>query len=559
MGIGYDAGIGLQTWASGHSGAPWNHVQSFPIENLQQPVSWFNAMFSPGQYLLPGLLADLGLPIGWASLLVVVACSFLGLAGYARLYRQLGFPEGPVEWCLLAIVCSRIFGYYFGIYLGGEPLIFAGFPWFCLASNALLERRWGFLLWPLLFLAGSFLKLSFVIAGLAVLAGYCLRPLFLPAEGAHSLPADDAPTAQPEPERPTPQSPALSFARPHLLALFRRGALCSALFLFSYWALHRLYLSHGWTAAESTRQWKEPFKNLLLVLGNAPVAWFSGFDLIDLFGFNHGGLRHEFTGHPFVYLLFALLSLLSLFLLWQVWRRNPNPHYRATWLGFALVSLPLFIYLFSNAGSWYEERHLRPLSYLLLPGIAVALHQVRAHRQAWVGVVFLMLTLGYSLGSFAVNVKRRLPFAQSDRTRFTQWNMDDQTLQTFHGLADLSQPGQALFVSDLHTVSIEVMPHRFTRMPLADALAKDGSSTRGQIPHLIIHQSRKNFDLARTKALLSRLVDLPQWFVLETPTSLFFHGGTAPPPQLPGWQLNQWRPITVPDLDRYYVPNWPKK
>ena len=59
-----DAAYGLLVHKSMRHGAPWNHIAEPSAENIATDRVYFYAVWSPGQYTVPGALIDVGLSTG---------------------------------------------------------------------------------------------------------------------------------------------------------------------------------------------------------------------------------------------------------------------------------------------------------------------------------------------------------------------------------------------------------------------------------------------------------------------------------------------------------------
>src|SRR5471032_1505130 len=136
------------------------------------------AVWSPGQYLFAGPLEWAGLGLGAAMNVVTTMFTVLGLLGWYRLYRSWNFPIASATLAIAVTAGSRSFALPFGIYNGGEVLLFGSMPWFLLLlgrSAALAPRQVIALLAALVVVA--FLKLSGIVFALAALAAVVIYDL----------------------------------------------------------------------------------------------------------------------------------------------------------------------------------------------------------------------------------------------------------------------------------------------------------------------------------------------------------------------------------------------
>jgi hypothetical protein len=174
-----DAGWGFLVWRSLQEGAPLNTYWSPDPANIAVdhavPLTWF----SPGQYLLPGLIASIGLPIGAGIALTCGVALLSLLLGCIMLCRRFALAPSTA---LLAVLFLSAFRYStapFSIYDGGTILLQGALPWLCLlalrvpAASLASSAALAFLVVALGFLA----KLTGVIVAAAALTAACAPAL----------------------------------------------------------------------------------------------------------------------------------------------------------------------------------------------------------------------------------------------------------------------------------------------------------------------------------------------------------------------------------------------
>ena len=169
-----DSGWGFLVLDSMKHGAPFNSLTQPNVADIATDSTQFMTWWSPGQYLVPGLFGLLGADLGLAMVLTSTLFSILGALGWYCFYREVGFPFKTVAIACLTIVTTRWFVLPFGIYNGGEVLLFGLAPWAALLF-------WRFRRLPAVaapFLIGALLvltcaKLTGSIFGCALL-GACL-------------------------------------------------------------------------------------------------------------------------------------------------------------------------------------------------------------------------------------------------------------------------------------------------------------------------------------------------------------------------------------------------
>ena len=87
-----DSAFGFLVWDSMVRGAGFNQLVGPNPADIAHDTAEFLTTWSPGQYIFPGLLETLGLPLGVAIALVTTIFAAVGLAGWYALYRSFGFP-----------------------------------------------------------------------------------------------------------------------------------------------------------------------------------------------------------------------------------------------------------------------------------------------------------------------------------------------------------------------------------------------------------------------------------------------------------------------------------
>jgi hypothetical protein len=175
-----DPGFGFLAWRGFLEGAPFNHIlEPDPVDIARDRTTFF-AYWSPGQYLVPGVIALLGVRLGTAIVLTAGGALLIGLLGWLRIARAFAFPAAAGLLLAATLPLLRFSTLTFGIYTGGEALLQAALPWMILLS--LRVPRAGAAESALIAFAvvaiGFFANLTGVIVACAALAAACL-PQFL--------------------------------------------------------------------------------------------------------------------------------------------------------------------------------------------------------------------------------------------------------------------------------------------------------------------------------------------------------------------------------------------
>ena len=376
-----DSAWGFVVLESMARGGPFNHIVEPARDDLARDASAFSALWSPGQYLLPYALQQLGLTLGSALVVVAAVFTVLGLVGWQAVYRAWDFPPLTVAIAIALIAGSRAIALPFGVYNGGELLLFGTVPWFLL----LLFR------WRSLTIVQS---LGIVVAmGIVVfmkLSGAVIAYAALAALVVHDL-----------------LPPSISRLRRPIMATLIAVAFAAGFYF--------VWLSKGTTAATgaggSTQLlWADLIPRFL----QGWAATFSG--MLSL-----GDLARRLFQHPAQPLLGSLdtlhliASIPALALMAWMCRRLWSGH--ADYVRFALAAAVFFILamtlIYSTGGAIHmEERFYRPLALVLLVGVV--------HAAATSGAV-LRLPLAaiaaaavvYGVASYFVRAEQNLQYPMS--------------------------------------------------------------------------------------------------------------------------------------------------
>jgi hypothetical protein len=320
-----------------------------------------------------GLIERLGVGLGTAMTLVTTVFTVSGLVGWYRLYRRWNFPATSAAVAIAITAGSRHFALPFGIYNGGEVLLFGTLPWFLL-----LLGRWSTLS-PLqaagILLAVvvvAFMKLSGILFAYAALAGLVVHDLWPPDR-----------------------------------IRWRRPLTAAAIAIVFAVALHFMWLSRGWTAVDG----KGPS-----AWGNLAPSFFEGWAATVMAMVSLGDLAARIfqrPGQPILQSLdmaYLAASVPALLLLgWSARRlRASHPDY----LRFAAATSIFFIaglaVIYGKGGELkMEDRFFRPLAMLLLIGVvhAVATAQTRIRLPMSALAAAMMI---YGMSSYVVRLQHNL-------------------------------------------------------------------------------------------------------------------------------------------------------
>jgi hypothetical protein len=368
-----DPGFGFLAWRGLLEGAPFNHIpEPDPIDIARDRATFF-AYWSPGQYLVPGIISLPGVRMGTAIVLTAGGALLIGLLGWLRVARTFAFPAAAGLLLAATLPLLRFSTLTFGIYTGGEALLQAALPWMILLS--LRVPRAGAAESALVAFAvvaiGFSAKLTGVIAASAALGAACL-PQFLK-------------------ER-------------RLTAGMVFGALSASAALA---LVYVLWLARGPSAVGGSNGEGAAANIAFMVL----APWTAGLSLLDLlfriFLFPSG----EILSGPGVtlWLLAPFAGLIA--------DRDARDVGVQAWLNFAGVFCLLFgsvllVMMLGLAGISMEERHVRPIGVVILISLVVIAMTAQRHgwrRRVVAGLCAIMAS--YGLGSF---VFRALNAYQAD-------------------------------------------------------------------------------------------------------------------------------------------------
>lgn len=366
-----DSGWGLLGW-DGRDHLPFNHAASPDFDDISKDVVSFMTIWSPGQHVLPGVLEEWGISLGLAVIGVVAAFSALGIWGWFALYRAFGFPLRTSAVAVAVIVGSRHFTAEFGIYIGGEVLLFGVAPWFLLLVWRLRALTWTAV--PLL-LAGIVAMVFAKLSGIMVASA---------AIGASALCG-----AEPWLSRP----------------VVRRGLVAGTTIAIVGILFYHGWYSRGWTAVStgSNFRWSGLVDQTLFTVGS---TWSASLSLVDLSNYlllrPSGGVLGSTMQIAYVFLPFAIATF---FFAWWRLRKDYPEYLRFTLLmciayGAALVLV--------RAEYPPEDRFCRIVSLLLLGGFVHAFMNAPSRSLRVVAAGVAVVAVSYGLSSHALHVWRHL-------------------------------------------------------------------------------------------------------------------------------------------------------
>lgn len=496
-----DSATGFYVWDSWRAGAPWNHMVAPDDVNIARDTSFFQAWWSPGQYLVTAPWQLLGLSLGHAIALGGGLATTLALIGFWRLYRTFGFSYSVAGWAVLAVACNWTVTRTYGDYLGGETALLAVLPWLVLALQRVLAPGSNFA-WaavPALVWFGVMAKNSFLPVAAGLIAGF---------RGLHVW-----------------GRPWLTAAK---LAELTRWAAWFGLGYLLFWSTYlRLGVAPGlgFGGPIDTDWWL----SALRVLG-FPVS--SIFSLGNVLGrvFQH-------PSHPLVasvhalWPLHLLITLGSTVVLVRLLRQEftQRPAWARLLLGVVVANLAFYglILLWRSAGG-LEERFFKPVGFLLLPSLVASLHHPRPRWAGRMLGLLLVLTSAYGLAAFANRAHHLTRLANEGRRGTTQNVLSREGLRVLHALDSTLPPSSLIVVpSPEMTLEIQRVRRLSTHAAMMDPAQLVAERRSGRVENLIVLVDDRMLARGQARALLDSFADYSPsaWTVHRYGSWMFCHQG----------------------------------
>lgn len=470
-----DSGWGLLGWDN-RAGLPFNMSSGPDPGDISRDVSGFMTAWSPGQHLLPGWLEEAGLDLGWAMVLVAAAATIAGLLGWYVLYRAFGFPVRSSAIAVLIVACTRHVGLAFGIYNGGEVLLFGTAPWFLLVVWRLRDLRWSAVV-PLLAAA--------LVLFLAKLSGIVLAAAAIGA-------------VVPRPERGWL---GVALARRAVVA----GVTITAMGLVFYFA----WFSRGWTAVseQSALQWPLLVSHGALAVG---AVWSSSLSLGELAAYLLVHPSRPVLGSVLpVYYLFLPLALATFVLMWWRLRRDFADYLLFAALFAAAVSAVLVWTWARGSVVSSDERHFRIASLVLFGGMVHCFLELpwRLPRLAFAAIAILACAYGAAAQASRLADNARRPLG--DRG-FRHWIASAEALDFIRSVDRRGADRRATLI---HVTSPEIgleVRHSRVMANHADFQSPDFLRTvklHGRVPRLYVIVQKRLVDNGKADLMLRSFVD----------------------------------------------------
>jgi hypothetical protein len=498
--IGVDPAYSLRVYQSAQAGAAWNHLIEPDVGDLSRDRASFFAMFSPGAYLVPGLLMSMGLSMGAAATLVSIAATLLGLIGWFRLYREFAFDRITATLACTALAASRSVNLAFITYLGGEVLAFAVFPFLACAAWRRRDSRWLPLLAAMAVVVAFTAKNSLAI----YMTGWLI------AQSAVALldrRRSDRRVAAP------------------LLAV---GAAVTMMAV-----IHVLFVMRGWSPlsyqpsiALSARPYVLPWAMPVL----AATSWD---DLLSWVFLHPSGAIWPFDYRNSVVFL-ALIASGSLVAAVLAMTRQRHPHVRQVFL-YSIVTVGGLMTLMASGAvaSLDLARHYRVIGYAWLPFIVQAALTARPVMAVILAGV-LALPGVYGIGSFAANWRRHYAArdSQSERLHITHPQVTPRIARALQVL-DRDLPDGTVVVTPVPTYALEFLRTRALATNIVADEIRQVRVHHGRAANLIVIADRRAMTPGKQQAWLATFDGYDRWESLDVDDHRFYV--PAGQPVNPSW------------------------
>jgi hypothetical protein len=428
-------------------------------QNMAVDHDTFWAAHSPGQFLFPGIISLTGIRIGTALRILEVLGIALGLFGYYRLFaRTFSFSKEVAILACGAILLNRGTLDNFITYSGGPLLLFAAMPYFLMSTMFCLKRRGIYLaLVPLIFLGGTFLKLSFAIVAIGMIGASIFRRLVKQAR----------------------------CARKDVLI---QSTLDLCAFGLSYSLLYILHVSQGLTAAHprighSIAELMFFVMYSVSCIMSATVSLFRSLSRLGYYLVFPYPELYQHIPTPWSVVVVAVAALSVVVLIVVVWRVQQT-EYRSVLLSLAGVHVAILTSFFLGGNLIAEDRHFWPVSMILLPGLIHLAARIRNKRWRWAVATIMVLPLVYGVWSHRYNVRQTAIGGRSAALALAYPEAGQKVIDLILRLdEDLADGRNVFFFTE---PSLALLIHKNAILVTIDPDAAFKSSYRGNVDRLIV-------------------------------------------------------------------------
>jgi hypothetical protein len=395
---------GFMIMNSMEHGGHFNLLVSPAFQDMAKDRYEFLAWWSPGQYLLPYFFKSLfKVTTGQAVSLTIAICSLLGLAGFYRLFKQLGFTKWIAAISTAFIATQLFFVLPFTYFTGGEVLIFAFMGWFLYGCFSFKKITWQVLVF-LFFsgLIGFFSKSSFLWM---YAAGVACMWINISMDETNNI--------------------SLSrYSKKEIITFLKNGLLLAVPFIGAVAIIYIFYLSKGITPTSDQGALLVKPETFGYPLASPMLSAFSVDELFDGLIYRPDGST-GITYHSAIILVFVL-AFCSLAFMVLINRFAPTKKYLRAIYVFYIIGVIFFSYMYlKQATISYESRHFRIIGLLCLPGFIYLLFKTKVTKAiffiAWIYFAYM------SFNFFRINYNGNKGAAKGN-TGLSQVIYDKRTL-----------------------------------------------------------------------------------------------------------------------------------
>lgn len=487
-----DQGEGFRILEAMKAGARFNNQAVPDPANIARDINGFMGWWSPAQYLVPGVFEWLGLPLGQAITLVTILCSISALVGLHFLYRSFGFSPLCTAVAVALVACTRSFALPFGIYTGGDIILFALVPWFTL------------LVWRVRRLSPQ--GAIWVFVGMAALTFAKLSGLVFCVALVLAVVAVDWLSGRP--------------------GRWGRAILAAAPLGSFALAFQLLWASQGTTPASGHAL--APMRLFTHSIFAFTASFTSVFSLGDLAGYIllRPGREILQSFEPF-YFVAALPALaLAAFAGRQLWRTHND------YLRFAAAVLALYTALMTaiwvgGSDVSVEDRHFRPIGVILAVGIVHAV--LHARRMLVVAAVIAVLpVVMYGVSSYFVRINHSIAQAKGD-SGIRHQILSKSALAFIQTDLNRQTGGNSVVLVPSPEIALELRGHRVISSQI-DFGEKDELAQRiyrGRVDRLGVLVQTRLVDNGKAAIVLAAFKDYPKegWAVKSLGDYTYFSQG----------------------------------
>lgn len=496
-----DAARGFIVWKSMEEGALFNHYKSPFTEDISRDTTKFLAKWSPGQYLIPALFMKTGFNLGQSLTLTTALFSLIGILGYYFLYQNLGFDRRTSLLSCTIAASMTFFAFPFGVYNGGEILLFGVAPWIillCLRNSDLII--WQLPVVVLIFLVGAFVKLSFVICAIAVLFSLFI---FKYRSSSNIVPST------------------IIWYVMRMLIIF-----------FSFYViLYFTYTSKDRTAVNYSLEITSPAGGLLFALAAPLYSPISLGDFINWF-FMHPAnpIIHSYDEILPILFIFATVAV---FIYSRILLHPDRKLYNSVLFGFLTAYATIFGFFYvTGAPVGYGDRFFRIPGMLLIPGLIEMIGNIQTRFLKLLGYLAIFIACLSGVASFFVMKGMISKNNNVGAQGFTHFIISTEALSTLRYVdTNISQGNNLIYVTSPE-IALEVKRNRvFSSHADYESLEElSKKKYRGSVDNLFLILQEKFLKNGKAEAILKSFSDYTytNWRSLNVESFVIYYQGNNP-------------------------------